>query len=179
MGYLHGEQDMIQICNLQKWQTKKCSKNLELRVLLCHFCYNEKKKVLVIYLIWTLFPLAGAGAVLNSWARGRVQWWWRSVLNNRVLSQWRARSLQLTSHHLPWVTPLLWMEKPKDQCCGRWRELVQLLQCQFKNILLLKYSAKAQWQWLGMESIFHLSGCSRSDSQSRERSVYKDDEIWS
>lgn len=32
---------------------------------------------------------------------------WRSVLDDRVLSQWRARSLELTPEHLPWVAPLL------------------------------------------------------------------------
>lgn len=59
---------------LTKRTNKKC-KNLELRLQFCHFCYNggKKKVALVIYLIRTLFPLAGAGAVLNSWARGRVQ----------------------------------------------------------------------------------------------------------
>lgn len=29
------------------------------------------------------------------------------MLYNRVLSQWRAGSLQLTPYHLPWVAPLL------------------------------------------------------------------------
>lgn len=36
-----------------------------------------------------------------------MQGWQRSVLDDRVLPQWRARSLQLTPLHLSRVAPLL------------------------------------------------------------------------
>lgn len=49
-----------------------------------------------------------------------MQRWWRSVLDNRMLSQRWARSLQLTSKHFPWVAPLLVHLSPHLLSQKRW-----------------------------------------------------------
>lgn len=44
-----------------------------------------------------------------------MQRWWRCVLNNRLLPEWGARSLQLPPWHLPWISSLLCTKKEERQ----------------------------------------------------------------